>query len=315
MTQTAKIGISLALGLVLLLLAVVSFEEIRWMMQPTPDVSVNATAASVPIKSNPQTTSAQDIPVGTRQAAAEMHSLLTGCRDYAAKHRSNWPKTLNDLRPSLSDQTINFDDYIYCYFGYKLFDRMEAVMVERNPRKGGGQLIGFADGHVEWDATFDWHRPIRDRDSDVILSPVYDAEWPDNHGHRVGIEYTFNDPLDVPDAPRVVVGREILMSGNCFQSAEVVANPDGTAGIRLIPAFNMRDLLHSHTRENVNHRLAAMLVEKGEPQLLGAPLIHAPMDNALLLTGPFKADEAANLAARINIALKEIWAKYGPPKR
>ena len=105
------------------------------------------------------------------------------------------------------------------------------------------------------------------------------------------------------------------MSGTCFQSAEVVANPDGTASIRLIPSTpSMRHLLQGHTEVSINHRLAVVLYENGVPQLLGAPMIHAASDDAFLLPGPYAADHAADLVARINDVFKEDLAKQGLPK-
>jgi hypothetical protein len=313
MTQSAKIGTAVAVGVALLLIAGVSIEGVRWMRPGGSGAANNATVTRA-IPSNPQTSPDQDIPAGARPAAAEMRRLLAVCLDYSANHQDVWPRGMSELRALVSDQPINFDDYMYCYNGTKITDPQEAVLTQRNPRKeAAGQLIGFADGTVEWEPTFDWHFPSQRRATNVLLLSVYDSDWPDA-SRRDGIAFTFNDPADLPDTPRVVVGRRILMSGTCFQSSEMVTNPDGTAGIRILPASVLRDMLLGHTQENVNHRLAVVLEEEGEPHLLGAPLIRAATSDALVLPGPYKPEEAADLVARINIALKEQLDKYGPPK-
>ena len=43
---------------------------------------------------------------------------------------------------------------------------------------------------------------------------------------------------------------------------------DGSAGIRIIPISKMHDLLLGQTRDNLNHRLAVVLIEKFESPLI-----------------------------------------------
>jgi hypothetical protein len=304
MKRAEKIWILAAVGLALLL------GLLLWGIQTGSRSFPETTAAT---RASSEVDLDRDMPEGMRQTAKEMRKVLVACRDYATTHRGNWPGSLDDVRASV--QGTDVDHFMYCYFGYKLETPREGVLVESHPIKGGGQLIGFADGRVEWEPTFDWDRHSRNKDSSVILFPVLDLDWPGYHGGRFGVVFTFDDLLDVPDAPRVVVSPAVLLSDNCFQSAEVVPNKDGTVSIRIIPAGNMHDLLLGQTRDNLNHRLAVVLVEKGEPHLVGAPVIREESGESLLLPGPYKAEVAADLVRRVNVVLKEQWAEYGPPKR
>jgi len=96
-----------------------------------------------PAKADPQQSS----------RAAEMRTILLAGLEYAIDH-SAWPKSLDDLKPKYLDPAkIDLGQFVYYPLSeesLKKNPRETAVLAEKEPAFAGGQLVGFADGYVDF---------------------------------------------------------------------------------------------------------------------------------------------------------------------
>jgi hypothetical protein len=94
-------------------------------------------------------------PAGPLQSsrAAEMRAILLAALEYATEH-SDWPKTLDELKPKYLDAAkIDLGRFVYHPLSPESLEKNPqevAVLTEKGPASAGGQLIGFADGYVEF---------------------------------------------------------------------------------------------------------------------------------------------------------------------
>ncbi len=86
-------------------------------------------------------------------SAAEMRAIVLAGLEYATEH-SQWPKTLDELKPKYLDAgKIDLGQFVYHPLSAESVEEnpLEVVVLsEKEPAFAGGQLVGFADGYVEF---------------------------------------------------------------------------------------------------------------------------------------------------------------------
>jgi hypothetical protein len=85
--------------------------------------------------------------------AAQMRTIVLAALEYATEH-PEWPDNLDDLAPKYLDAgKIDLGQFVYHNITR---DRPEKnpqeviVLAEKEPAFAGGQLVGFADGYIEF---------------------------------------------------------------------------------------------------------------------------------------------------------------------
>jgi hypothetical protein len=85
--------------------------------------------------------------------AAEMRAIVLAGLEYAIEH-SEWPKTLDDLKINNNGSGhVDLGRYVYYPLNQESLGRNPqevAVLAEKEPAFGGGRLVGFADGYIEF---------------------------------------------------------------------------------------------------------------------------------------------------------------------
>ncbi len=85
--------------------------------------------------------------------AAAMRTIVLAGLEYATEH-PQWPTTLDELKPGYLDAgKIDFGPFVYHPPGPESREKNPqevAVLSEKAPAFAGGQLVGFADGYVEF---------------------------------------------------------------------------------------------------------------------------------------------------------------------
>jgi len=110
--------------------------------------------------------------------AAEMRSILLAGIGYAVEH-PGWPASLDELSPKYLDASkADMSQYVYRPLSEESLEKNPQevpVLFEKKPAFDGGQLVGWADGYVEF---------IRDQDRLQRLfpkqnRPQLEPEWED----------------------------------------------------------------------------------------------------------------------------------------
>ena len=82
-----------------------------------------------------------------------MRTIILAVLEYAADH-AEWPNTLDKLTPSYLDAgKINLGQFVYYPLSQESLEAnpLEARMLsEKQPAFAGGQLVGYADGYIEF---------------------------------------------------------------------------------------------------------------------------------------------------------------------
>ena len=85
--------------------------------------------------------------------AADMRTIVLAALEYATEH-PDWPKTLDELKPKYVDAgKIDLGRFVYHSLSQESSEndpQEVAVLSEKEPASPGGQLVGFADGYVEF---------------------------------------------------------------------------------------------------------------------------------------------------------------------
>ena len=91
-------------------------------------------------------------PLKSRRAA-DMRAVVLAALEYAAEHHQ-WPAKLDELKPNRRDAgKIELGQFVYHPVSEESLEenpQEEVVLAEKAPAFPGGQLVGFADGYVEF---------------------------------------------------------------------------------------------------------------------------------------------------------------------
>ena len=109
-------------------------------------------AAEEKAKKPPPAPPAPADPLQSPRAAA-MRTVILAALEYATEH-PEWPKTLDALGPKYQAAgKIDFGQFVYHPPGAESLEKNPqkvAVLSEKEPAFAGGQLVGFADGYIEF---------------------------------------------------------------------------------------------------------------------------------------------------------------------
>jgi len=82
-----------------------------------------------------------------------MRTIVLAGLEYATEH-PQWPKTLDELKSKYIDASkIDLGRFVYRPLSPESLQKNPqevAVLAEKEPALAGGQLVGFADGYVEF---------------------------------------------------------------------------------------------------------------------------------------------------------------------